>query len=372
MNAGYLYLVYVTPRQRKIGAIVSRLLEWYPENARDLPWRRTTDPYPVFVSEIMLQQTQVKTVIPYWERWMRALPDIQSLARANPRKLHKLWEGLGYYTRVRNMHRAAKVVVAQHNGKFPEQFDQILALPGIGRYTAGAISSIAFHQPRPILDGNVMRVLCRLFGIEGDPRGPQTNAELWSLAQELVANASSLKSRAMHPVSAFNQSLMELGALICTPRQPRCAACPAAKLCIARRQNRIGDLPALKPRVATTQRRFAAFVVQNKNKFLVRQRPPSVVNAHLWEFPNTEVDGKELRPLEFARQLFGEEVVSVAPLIAIRHTITRYRITLEAFTVEAGAFQPKFGVSRWRSLEQLRRLPFSSAHKKILATLDGA
>jgi len=176
-----------TPPSAKL---VPLLLSWFSTNARDLPWRRTRDPYAIWVSEIMLQQTQVKTVIPYWERWMRALPTIQSTAKAPPAKLHKLWEGLGYYTRVRNLQKAAQEIVARHDGKFPENFDAILALSGIGRYTAGAISSIAFNQPTPILDGNVIRVLTRLFGIAASPREKQTNAQLWQLAGDLVNIAS--------------------------------------------------------------------------------------------------------------------------------------------------------------------------------------
>src|SRR5262249_48367585 len=156
--------------------------KWFAVNARDLPWRRTNDPYAVWASEIMLQQTQVKTVIPYWERWIKALPDIGSLARARPERIHKLWEGLGYYTRVRNMEKAAQKIVAEHEGEFPSEFGKVLDLPGIGRYTAGAICSIAFNQPTPILDGNVIRVLARLFGIGGNPRDKKVNEKLWGLA----------------------------------------------------------------------------------------------------------------------------------------------------------------------------------------------
>src|ERR1017187_9768575 len=162
--------------------MVQDLLAWFALSARDLPWRRTLDPYAIWVSEIMLQQTQVKTVLAYWKRWMRALPNLTALARAKPERLHKLWEGLGYYTRVRNLHGAAQCIRREHGGKFPQDFDEVLALPGIGPYTAGAICSIAFNQPKPILDGNVIRVLARLFGIAGDPREPKTNARLWQIA----------------------------------------------------------------------------------------------------------------------------------------------------------------------------------------------
>src|SRR5438105_1972274 len=213
--------------------IVRELLRWFGEHARDLPWRRTRDPYAIWVSEIMLQQTQVKTVLPYWDRWMRALPTIETLAKARPRTIHKLWEGLGYYTRVRNMQKAARLICDAHGGKFPETFEEILALPGIGRYTAGAICSIGFNQPTPILDGNVVRVLSRVFGINGNSREKLTNKRLWRIAGELVQQAAELKGNlprfrvhATRRCSHFNQSLMELGALVCRPKEPQCLLCP--------------------------------------------------------------------------------------------------------------------------------------------------
>ena len=219
-----------------VKTLVPLLLNWFAANARDLPWRRMQDPYAIWVSEIMLQQTQVKTVIPYWQRWMREVPTIAALAKARPEKIHKLWEGLGYYTRVRNMQHAAQQIISQYNGRFPENFDDILSLSGVGRYTAGAISSIAFNQPRPILDGNVIRVLTRVFGITTDPRERKTNAQLWRLAEELVLHASRTTHH-VSPCSHLNQSLMELGALVCTPRSPLCVDCPLTKSCIARKNN---------------------------------------------------------------------------------------------------------------------------------------
>jgi len=177
-------------RKPKPSRLVPLLLDWFARNARDLPWRRTRDPYAIWVSEIMLQQTQVNTVVPYWERWMRELPTVDALAKASSRKIHKLWEGLGYYTRVRNLQKAARLILKRHRGRFPEKFEEVLALPGIGRYTAGAICSIAFNQPHPVLDGNVIRVLTRLFGIAENPRSKETNARLWQIAQDLVTHAS--------------------------------------------------------------------------------------------------------------------------------------------------------------------------------------
>jgi A/G-specific adenine glycosylase len=323
----------------------------------------------------MLQQTQVKTVVPYWERWMRALPDIASLEKARPQTIHKLWEGLGYYTRVRNMQKAARVIMTEHRGRFPQEFDAILALPGIGRYTAGAICSIAFGQPTPILDGNVMRVLCRWFGVDGDPRGKATNARLWELAEELVRRAGESngdeRRRGRNSVSQFNQSLMELGALLCTPRQPGCNSCPIANGCVAQRDGRVGELPALVKRPQITQRRFVAFVAENHGQVLVRQRPASVVNAHLWEFPNVEigVNGFEVRAV--ARSIFGATPKKAAPLCIIKHSITRYRITLEAFRVSGNLAIAKNGdAAQWVDLSKLNRLPFTSAHRKVLARLQ--
>jgi A/G-specific adenine glycosylase len=355
----------------KLRLLVSNLLEWFSQSARDLPWRRTRDPYAIWVSEIMLQQTQVKTVIPYWERWMRELPTIQSLASASAEKIHKLWEGLGYYTRVRNMQKAAQEIVARHDGKFPRDFDDILALPGIGRYTAGAIASIAFNEPRPILDGNVIRVLTRVFGIEENPREKTANQKLWQLAEELVTTAARHATRNTQQASHLNQSLMELGALVCTPRQPACLLCPVRSECVAYRTNRVERLPNLGPRAVATSRRFVAFVVNHRGRFLVRQRPAGVVNAHLWEFPNIETsdDGAVLKRLA-AREL-GLRITAVEKHCTVKHSITRYRITLEAYEVRCAGVKASSAKVRWLTHKELDALAFTSAHRKILTHLRG-
>jgi A/G-specific adenine glycosylase len=350
--------------------LVSSLLNWFAKEARDLPWRRTRDPYAIWVSEIMLQQTQVKTVMPYWERWMRELPAIESLAKASPEKIHKLWEGLGYYTRVRNMQKAAQQIRAQHDGEFPARFDDVLALPGIGRYTAGAICSIAFNQPTPILDGNVIRVLTRVFGIAENPREKKTNAQLWQLAQDLVDHAS----RITHHTSCshLNQSMMELGALLCTPRQPQCDRCPISRHCIARRENRIEELPNLGERAVATPRRFAAFVLENKGRLFVRQRPADVVNAHLWEFPNVELPGPRADLQQAVKRALGFSPRQLEPLCTIRHSITRYRITLDAFAIRETPDAAQIAIEgSWLKRAELEKLSFPSAHKKILAAVRG-
>ena len=460
----------MTSHQRKTPTTVSKILEWFAKSARDLPWRRTVDPYAIWVSEIMLQQTQVKTVIPYWERWMKVLPTVEALAAAKSEVIHKLWEGLGYYTRVRNMQKAAKEIMANHQGQFPRSHEAILALPGIGRYTAGAISSIAFNEPRPILDGNVIRVLTRLFGVAENPREKSANAKLWRLAEELVMAAAQagdmrleqtegapLTGRLLkkpftrrrrgdeaHISSAFNgevrassprlllvqqaaaatyskvpsanpascshlnQSLMELGALICTPKQPRCLLCPVREHCAAYRTGRVDQLPNLGPRTAPTSRRFIAFVIEDRGRFLVRQRPAGVLNAHLWEFPNVEIATGESQiancklqkrnnppphPLRqsvsaasvggygasamltdavkaFAQNVLGLSITNLEQFCVIKHSITRYRITLEAFCARIKNLKGKSAAGgRWARLDELDSLAFTGAHRKVLKYL---
>jgi A/G-specific adenine glycosylase len=299
---------------------------------------------------------------------MRQLPTIQSLAEATPQKIHKLWEGLGYYTRVRNLQKAAQRIVAEHDGVFPNNFDAILALPGVGPYTAGAIASIAFDQPRPILDGNVIRVLTRLFAIAGNPREPKTNARLWKIAEELV-------TAAVPQCSHLNQSLMELGALICTPKQPKCPDCPLRTRCRAARDGLTHRLPNLGPRASATRRRFAAFIVERRGRYLVRQRPAGVVNAHLWEFPNAELRRNDSLKAA-AQKLLSVKPDSLEKFFTLKHTITRYQITLDVFRarLDRPARSPKSSKHtnsvRWLKLSALRALPFPSAHRRILDILS--
>jgi A/G-specific adenine glycosylase len=356
-------------------AIVSSLLGWFPARARNLPWRRTLDPYAIWISEIMLQQTQVKTVIPYFERWLRKLPGVKALARARTDRVLKLWEGLGYYTRARNLQRAARQIVTDHGGTFPRDFEAILALPGVGRYTAGAIASIAFNEPRPILDGNVIRVLTRLFGIRANPRQRDTNARLWRLAGDLV-NAAASSSLPPHPsslafsgpCSALNQALMELGATVCVPRSPACGICPLQRYCVAQSRGWTAKLPNLQRARPAAARRFIAFVVERRGRVLVRQRPAGELNGSLWEFPNRELNGASADPGQLARQTLGASPARLKPLCRIKHSITRYRITLEAHVaggIPAGLPDRRH---RWVGPDRLEQLPFTAAHRKIAHT----
>lgn len=356
--------------------IVRALLPWFATHARELPWRRTLDPYAIWISEIMLQQTQVKTVIPYWERWLRALPDVQSLAAAPEERVLKLWEGLGYYTRARNLQKAAREVVEQHGGRFPREPAAILALPGIGRYTAGAIASIAFNQPTPILDGNVIRVLTRLFALAGDPKEKQLNARLWRLAEALVGAAAETPHSALRilhsagPCSALNQALMELGATVCTPRGPTCLVCPLAAGCLAHRSGRAEDFPQAKARAAATERRFVVVVLERDGKFLVRQRPQQVVNAGLWEFPNEELTDPTAEACATAAKWLGLPPRAFTPLKPVKHSITRYRITLDVLRAKAGRKRLAVETSAtWADATAVEQLAFTSAHRRIARLL---
>jgi A/G-specific adenine glycosylase len=333
---------------------------WFAANARPLPWRRTRDPYAIWISEVMLQQTQVKTVIPYWERWMTLFPAVEDLANAPEEKVLKAWEGLGYYTRARNLQRAAREVMAKFGGSFPDAYAAVLALPGIGRYTAGAICSIAFGQARPILDGNVARVLSRVFMVAGSPKDPAVQKQLWALSAGLI--------RAAADCSSFNQGLMALGATICLPRAALCPQCPLRKLCRACRTRRVDEYPAKPAPAVLRKRSFAALLVTHGGQVLVRRREAAVVNGGLWEFPNFE-----LSPAQFRRKL-RELNIEAALLRTIKHTITRNRITLRAFAAEANgsgaALAQRLGCE-WRPLEELAALPFSSAHAKLRKALQG-
>lgn len=364
--------MYVTSHERKIAAIVSSLLEWYARNARDLPWRRTRDPYAIWISEAMLQQTQVATVIPYWERWMRAFPDVRALAAAPPEKVLKLWEGLGYYARARNLHRAAQLLVQASDARMPGDVSGWLALPGIGRYTAGAICSIAFNQPVPILDGNVTRVLCRILGIRTDPRDKETNRLLWERAAELVETAHRLGSSRVPRCSHLNQSLMELGALVCTPRQPQCSRCPVQSVCVAFCSGLTESIPQARVRVKTIQKIRICWLIEHRGRVLAVQRPGRGVNAHLWEFPTLETNGDTLdKALAIAEKICGARPDNGHRAGMIRHSITNHRYIMQVYRGRIAQRPPvKDSALKWLTLAQIRRYPFAAAHRKASKWLE--
>jgi len=343
-----------------------RLLAWFARHGRDLPWRRTRDPYAIWVSEVMLQQTQVATVIPYFERFLHAFPTLRDLAAAEEQEVLKLWEGLGYYRRARDLHRAARLLAASHNGQIPDDADVFRALPGVGRYTAGAVLSQAFDRRLPILEANSLRVLCRLLGLRHDPRSGQAQRQLWRAAEDL------LPARA---AGQFNQALMELGALVCTLRSPGCAACPLTDVCAARVLNLQQEIPAKPTAPSTVAVREAAVVVRRKARVLLVQRPAQGRWAGMWEFPHGPLGEQETHEQAAARLLreaTGLEADLGGELLTLKHGITRFRITLVCFEAahRKGSFRPGLYVrGEWVKPQQLATYPVSSPQRRLAQSL---
>jgi A/G-specific adenine glycosylase len=307
---------------RTAAAIQTAMLRHYDRWHRDLPFRRTHDPYRIWVSEIMLQQTQVATVISYYRRFLKAFPTVRRLARAPLGRVLKLWEGLGYYSRARNLHAAAKTVAREHGGRLPRDREALLALPGIGRYTAGAIGSIAFGRPEPVVDGNIVRILSRLCAIGGDPKSAAAKERFWSIASALVP-----KRRP----GDFNQAMMELGALICTPRAPECGRCPIRKWCRAFRLGRPEDFPVRPPAKAVPHRRGVAALVEKAGRVLVVQRPAEGLLGGLWELPWVERwrgEPVSAAARRAARERAGIDVAPGAALPPVDHAFSHFRLTL--------------------------------------------
>jgi A/G-specific adenine glycosylase len=340
-----------------------RLLAWYRRHERDLPWRRTRDPYAIWVSEIMLQQTQVATVIPYFERFMQALPNLPALAQANERDVLNLWEGLGYYRRARQLHRAAKIIVERHGGEFPRDLDRVRQLPGIGRYTAGAIVSIAFDLPAPILEANTVRLLSRLVAFEGDPASTAGRRLLWHLA-ESVLPARDCRS--------FNQALMELGSLVCVPQTPACDRCPLQKLCRTSKLGRQEQIPALRPKPQIEAVLEAAIVVWRSGRVLLRQRPSGERWAGLWDFLRFGLSDRRGRALEQelrekTHDHCGLSVDELRHLATLKHGVTRFRITLECYAARTNSRQTGLpeGTWRWVRPSDLKDFPLSVTGRKL-------
>jgi A/G-specific adenine glycosylase len=344
--------------RRAIGqkSFQSRLLTWYGNQCRDLPWRaEPPNPYHVLVSEVMLQQTQVATVVPYFHRFMAQFPTLADLAAAREQAVLRVWQGLGYYSRARNLQAAARAIVADHDGKIPRRHDALLSLPGVGRYTAGAIASIAFGQREPILDGNVMRVLCRLDAIRSDPREPLTNRRLWLRAKEILP--------AKH-AGDFNSALMELGATVCTPRNPRCDICPVSRYCRAKAMN-LQDLipPPRKARPTPLVSRWT-FAVESRGRWLIQQRPAVGRWANLWQFVTFPATDDAMAD---ASALLGFPVADVRPLGQITHALTHRRYLFTAFACRATKPRP----GKWVTLKQLSRYPLPKPHLLIAKLLAG-
>lgn len=346
--------------------IQSALLSWYRIAARDLPWRRERDPYRVWLSEILLQQTRVETVLPYYRRFIQAFPTLQSLANAPLERVLNLWQGLGYYRRGKNLHAAARAIVTDHRGRFPSTAAELQQLPGVGRYTAGAVVSIAFGEPAPAVDGNVKRVLARLEAIADDIGATATQKRLWQVAERLVPQEQP---------GDFNQALMELGARICLPRNPRCNDCPLAPACQARITDRTDELPVRNKRPPPARVVASAAVVSKNGRYLVVRRPPSGLLANLWGFPSFEGDAqppRERRLVSLVEQTYGIETAITARLGPITHQFTHRHLTLDAYRLRwvAGRLSRDADrPTRWLRPADFARFAFPRLDRKIIERL---
>ena len=343
------------------------LLGWYAEHKRQLPWRDQPGPYTVWVSEVMLQQTRVETVIPYFERWMERFPTITALAQASQQDVLAAWEGLGYYSRARNLHQAARVVAQEWGGELPGEIEALRRLPGVGRYTAGAVASIAFGKDEAALDGNIRRVLARYFNVEVPARIPAGEHRLWELAQANLPGGRA---------GDYNQALMDLGALVCTPRQPDCPACPLKAACQAYQLGLQEERPVLQKKPAIPHYLVTAAVIRRAGQVLIAQRPPEGLLGGMWEFPGGKLqEGEDLAGC--LRREICEELgvaIEVHEQVGVyRHAYTHFRVTLHAFHCSlANGDQPRalqVGDLRWIEPAGLKDYPMGKIDRQIARDL---
>lgn len=353
------------------------LLAWWDHDHMELPWRQTKDPYAIWVSEIMLQQTQIATVIPYYERWMARFPTVKALAAASLDEVLKLWEGLGYYSRARNLHTAVQTVASEYDGKIPQTAAQLIKLKGVGRYTAGAIASIAFDEAVPILDGNIIRVLSRYFDIEADVTLTKTRNQLWQRAASLVPDERP---------GDYNQALMELGQRLCLPKNPACLLCPLKQKCLARKRGTQLDRPVKPARKKTPHYDVTAGIIWRSvddasspdGHFLIAQRPLDGLLGGLWEFPGGKQEAGESLPQALRREIKEEldiDIVVGRHQVTLKHAYTHFRISLHAFhaVYKRGTIH-HLGVAdhAWVTLSQLESYAFAVTDKKIITSLQNS
>jgi len=357
------------------------LRRWYQRRARDLPWRRTGDPYRIWISEIMLQQTTVAAVVPYFERFLDRFPDVEELATAEEGDVLRFWEGLGYYSRARNIHRSARQLVEELNGVFPETVDELIKLPGIGRYTAGAIVSFAFDRPAPIVEANTLRLYSRLLALDENPRSTHGQRVLWAFAEHLLPRRSA---------GEFNQALMELGSQVCTPTEPECPKCPARSVCRAFAAGRQSEIPVAAPRQQITAIVEAAVAVRSGDQYLLRRNPEGQRWAGMWDFlrfpiedadrhiPESGLDSTRPVPSRLARQLertsqdmAGIEIRANRFLTELRHGVTRYRIRLQCFLAETDASANRMADGfQWVHPDAFSDYPLSVTGRKLARLLE--
>lgn len=358
----------VRPSDTHRRAFRGDLLAWYEREKRALPWRATDDPYRIWVSEVMLQQTRVDQALPYYRRFLEAFPSVEALAEAEQDDVLQLWEGLGYYSRARRLHSAAQTVVREHDGSLPDSKDSIEELPGIGPYTSAAVLSIAFNKPHAVVDGNVSRVLARVFAIDADIKKYATKRLLRNLSQDLLNE---------HRPAAFNQAVMELGATVCTPTQPLCDKCPLSKTCRAYAEDRQLEYPVKSSRKPVPHYNIAVGLVANEDDhLLIAKRPEDAMLGGLWEFPGGKQEDDEALYETCVREL-QEELgieVSVGPLfMELDHAYSHLKITLSAFPCRIRCGTPKATNGMpltWASIQELNDFAFPRANRKIIEELQ--
>ncbi|PKN98709.1 MAG: A/G-specific adenine glycosylase [Chloroflexi bacterium HGW-Chloroflexi-4] len=339
-----------------------RLISWYAIHARPMPWRSKTDAYSIWVSEIMLQQTQVNTVIPYYESWMRKFPTVQALAAANEHEVLNAWEGLGYYSRARNMLKSARIVIENLQGQFPSSAADLVKLPGIGRYTAAAISSIAFGANEAVLDGNVKRVLSRVFEISEEVNTPEGEKKLWLLAAELLPKGEA---------SAYNQAVMDLGATICTPKSPDCTGCPVNSICSSYKNNSQDNFPVMREKQPVPHINVVAAIIRQNGLVLIARRPSKGLLGGLWEFPGGKLEEGESHAEALVREIreeLGCDVIATRKCGDYRHAYTHFKVTLEAWFAEINGDQPsalEASEIRWVKIEDLGNYPMGKIDRSI-------
>lgn len=338
----------------------NRLIAWQKNHGRhDLPWQNTRNPYAIWVSEIMLQQTQVTAVLGYYRRFLQRFPDIASLASAEQEAVLQYWSGLGYYSRARNLHHAAQIIMHEHAGQFPQDFEAMQRLPGIGRSTAAAISAFAFDQVRAILDGNVKRVFARHFRVEGWPGLPKVERQLWQLAEDLLPATNMV---------AYTQGLMDLGATLCTRTRPQCSVCPLRETCRAYAEHRVNELPTAKPRRAIPERQTTMLLLLHEGDIMLEKRPGSGIWGGLWSLP--EISANEVAEA-VAEQRYGVLAESQPQLPTLSHAFTHFRLHITPLPMQAITVQPQTreaGVV-WLPLDDAIGAALPTPVRKILLSL---
>ncbi len=348
--------------------IIQSLLYWFTNHQRPLPWRRQYTPYQTWISEVMLQQTQTNTMLPYYQRWMQRFPDVYAVARASEQEVLKHWEGMGYYSRARHIHKTAKLLVDQFDGAFPEDYEDLIKLPGIGRYTAAAILSIAFNKDYPVVDGNVERVFARLFDLREPVKAKESQEFIRSMAQILLP---------IGRARMFNQALMELGATVCLPKNPICPECPVATFCSSKRFGVVHLRPVMSVRKPPVPIEVALGVLMDDGRVLIQKRPDQGLMAGLWEFPGGKLEDGET-PVQALKREFREElglmIEPIRKLTMIKHQYTSFRVALHCFFCGFQGGSQKIPTNlastpRWVTITELDQFPFPAANRKLIHML---